>query len=344
MKKVAIEEHFTTEEHLDYLRTIIDKSYPDTKVLEEEEYLEMEIRWIPSSRSSSSLSGGNTVLTSLLEVGNGRLRAMDEAGIDIQVLSLVSPGVQVLDTSTAVAAMKRYNDRLSEIIREHPDRFAGLASLAPQNPGEAADELERAVSELGLKGASINSHVKGEYLDDKKYWPIFERAAKLGAPIYVHPRIPSPDMIKPYLAYPSLPLAMWGFGAEVGLHAVRLICSGVFDSYPELKIILGHLGEGLPFWLWRIENRWLLDPLSKERLKKPGEYIRDNFVFSTSGMFWHKVLSYCCDVLGSDRILFAADYPFESGKAAVEFIDTAPLNETDREKICHSNAEDLLKL
>jgi 2,3-dihydroxybenzoate decarboxylase len=170
MKKIALEEHFTTEKQLDYLRSILEKEYPVPEAIQDERALDMEVRWVPTSDYSSSLRSANTVLNRLLEVGEGRLREMDENGIDMQVLSLVSPGVQMLDASTATTAMKKCNDRLSEIIRKHPKRFAGLATLSPQNPGEAADELERAVKELGLRGASINSHVKGEYLDDRKCW------------------------------------------------------------------------------------------------------------------------------------------------------------------------------
>lgn len=344
MKKIALEEHFTTEEQLDYLRSILEKEYPVPEVIQDEKALDIEVRWVPTSDYSSSLRSGSNILKRLLEVGEGRLREMDEDGIDMQVLSLVSPGVQMLDASTATTAMKKHNDRLSEIVRQHPKRFAGLASLAPQNPNEAADELERAVKKLGLKGASINSHVKGEYLDDRRYWVIFERAEKLDVPIYIHPRAPSPDMVKPYLAYPMLATAMWGFGAEVSLHAIRLICSGIFDQYPRLKIILGHLGEGLPFWLWRLDNRWLLGPIGKKLSQKPSEYFRDNFVITTSGTFWHPALIHCCLALGAERILFAVDYPFESNKDAVQFMETAPICESDKEKICHLNAERLLRL
>ncbi|UCB43726.1 MAG: amidohydrolase [Dehalococcoidales bacterium] len=344
MKKITLEEHFATEEQVNYLRSILEKEYPVPEVIDEETALGMEVRWVPSSGYSSSLRGGNTILDRLLEVGERRLRELDEDGIDMQVLSLVSPGVQMLDAPTATAAMKRYNDRLAGIVREHPERFAGLATLAPQDPGEAADELERAVLELGLKGASINSHIKGEYLDDKKYWVIFERAERLDVPIYIHPRSPSPDMVKPFLTYPALAVAMWGFGAETSLHAMRLICSGVFDQYPGLKIILGHLGEGLTFWLWRLDNRWQLGPTGSELAKKPSDYFRDNFTITTSGMFSHLALQYCCLAVGVERILFAVDYPFESNQAGVQFIEAAPINDSDKEKICHLNAERLLKL
>ena len=204
MKKITLEEHFTTVEQLDYLRSILEKKYAVPEVIQDEGALSMEVRWVPVSDYSSSLLGSDIMLSRLLEVGEGRLREMDEDGIDMQVLSLVSPGVQMLDASTATTAMKNINDSLAEIVKAHPTRFAGLATLAPQNPNSSADELERAVQELGLKGASINSHTKGEYLDDKKYWAIFEKAEKLDVPIYIHPRAPSSSMLEPFLTYPIL--------------------------------------------------------------------------------------------------------------------------------------------
>ena len=344
MKIIAIEEHFTTEEQIEYLRSILDKDYPVQEVVKDETAIDIEVRWVPASNYSSSLIGSNAILEKLLDVGEGRLKEMDDNDIAMEVLSLVSPGVQVLDTPAAIKSMKKQNDKLSEIVRKYPQRFAGLATLAPQSPGEAADELERAVKELGLKGASINSHVKGNYLDDEKFWVIFERAEKLNVPVNIHPRAPSPDMIKPYLTYPILAAAMWGFGAEVSLHALRLICSGVFDRHPGLKIILGHLGESLPYWIWRLDRRWQQGQIGNKISRKPSEYLRDNFVISTSGMFWHMALTYCCSVLGAENILFAVDHPFESNAEGVQFIKTAPISDSDKEKICHLNAEKLLKL
>jgi len=339
MKKIAIEEHFTTDEHLDYLRLLLEKRYPIPEVIDEEKYIDRELPFLSPSIP------GNTVLTGkLLDTGNGRLQDMEEAGIDIQVLSLVSPGVQVFDASTGSALARKFNNKLAEIIKGHPDRFAGLATLAPQSPDEAADELERAVRVLGLKGAVINSHVKGEYLDNKKYWVIFERAERLGVPIYIHPRSPTPDMIKPFLSYPLLESSMGGFSADISLHVLRLIYSGVFDEYPKLNIILGHLGEALPFWLWRFDDMWRRLPLSKQRKKKPSQYLKDNFFITTSGMFWQPVLLFCYLALGVDNILFAVDYPMESMKKASQFIDIAPICESDREKIVHVNAERLLSL
>ena len=313
MKKIAIEEHFVTKEHLDALRSI----------------------------GGISSSGR---FDALLDVEEGRLQVMDEAGVNMQVLSLFQPGVQALDVPTGVAMARKINDTLSEIVKKHPERFAGLAAIAPQAPDEAAKELERAVLKLGLRGTSINSHVKGEYLDDKKFWPIFAAAERLGVPIFIHPQRPSPDMLKPFLTYTELAGPMYGFAVEVSLHALRLICSGVFDEYPKLKIVLGRLGEALPYWLWRLDNTWQRGPRSSKLKKTPSQYIKDNFFITTSGMFWLPPLMCAYLALGADRILFAVDYPFESSKGAVQFIDSLPICDSDKEKICHLNAEKLLGL
>jgi len=342
MKRIAIEEHFSTKEHIDQFRLILKKDYPIREVVEAEKQFHAEVRWL--STSTYSMDDADTLSNRILDVGEQRIKEMEEDGIDMQVLSLISPGVQVFEVATGTTMARKTNDELSKIVQKYPRKFAGLAALAPQDPVGAADELERAVKELGLKGASINSHTKGEYLDDKKYWVIFERAEQLGVPIYIHPRVPSPDMAKPYLTYPVLASAMCGFGAEVSLHALRLIVSGLFDEHPEVKIILGHLGEALPFWLWRLDNRWLKMKQGLNIKKKPSQYIRDNFFITTSGNF--SIPAFFCAYLelGADRILFAVDYPLESNKEAVQFIEALPICENDKEKVCHLNAERLFKL
>jgi 2,3-dihydroxybenzoate decarboxylase len=219
-----------------------------------------------------------------------------------------------------------------------------LATLATQVPLQAAEELHRAVVKLGLKGGIFFSHIKGEYLDDEKYWPIFEAASDLDVPLYLHPRGPSPGMAEPYLKYPVLAGATLGYAAEAGLHAMRLICSGVFDRYPNLKIILGHMGEALPYWLWRIDKHWDKVPIGKELRKRPGQYIKDSFFITTSGMFYTPAFMCAYLALGADKILFAVDYPFESIDAASSFAESLPISDADREKICCGNAEKLFKL
>jgi 5-carboxyvanillate decarboxylase len=342
MKRIAVEEHFSIEEHADQFHLILTKQYPVREVVEAEQQLHVEVRWLPASKHSTS--NAKTLSGKILEVGEQRIKEMEEDGIDMQILSLIAPGVQVFDAATGTSLSKKVNDQLYRIVQKYPGKFAGLAALAPQDPLAAANELERAVKGLGMKGASINSHTGGEYLDDKKYWIIFERAEQLGVPIYLHPRMPSPNMAKPYLTYPALATAMNGFGAEVSLHALRLILSGLFDRHPGVKVILGHLGEALPFWLWRLDNRWARMPQGMAIKKKPSQYIKDNFYITTAGNF--SVPAFLCAYLelGADQILFAVDYPLESNQEAVQFMNVLPINEGDKEKICHLNAERLFNL
>lgn len=322
MKKIAIEEHFMTQELLAPLIAGSKLPYPDDIKKSDLKYIEK------------------------------RLEDMDEGGIDMQVLSCAFIASKSGTASDATAMTKRINDTLYNVVKKYPKRFAGFATIAPQEPVTAANELERAVKNLGFKGTMIISTAAGEYLDNQKYWVIFERAEKLGVPIYLHPHEPSADMIKPFLTYPLLAGSMWGFAAEAGLHAMRLICSGVFDKYPGLKIILGHLGEAIPLWLWRIDNRWQkekavqpeTDVYVKKLRKNPSQYFRENFYVTTSGMFWPPALQFVCSVLGADRILFAVDYPMEYIKEAVQFIESTPVSGGDKEKICHLNAEKLLGL
>lgn len=282
----------------------------------------------------------------LLDLGENRIREMDKDGIDMQVISITSPGVQVLEPEIGTELARQANDHLSDAIRKYPDRFAGLAAVAPQSPQEAARELERAVNTLELKGALINSHTYGEYLDDRKFWPILEAAASLSVPIYLHPRTPSPQMVEPYLDY-GLYFAGWGFAVETSLHAMRLIMSGVFEEFPDLKIILGHMGEGIPFYLQRIDNRYLLQVKigAVNKLKKlPSEYFLENFVITTSGVVSPPALRHALEVLGPDRIQFAADYPYESVSEGVQFMDSIPISDSDKHKIYHGNAEKLFNL
>lgn len=346
MKKIAIEEHFHTEEYIKYLYS--RKEWPRREIVEEGGKRIAREWWSPTHYRLMDPDQPSP----LTDLGERRLKRMDEAGIDMQVLSISFPGVELFNAADGTAMARSINDELSDAVRRYPERFAGFAAIAPQNPEAAAEELERAVVKLGLKGAVVNGHICGEYLDDKKYWVIFERAEKLDVPIYIHPKMPSPDMIKPYLAYPGLPSAMLGFAAEASLHAMRLILSGVFDKYPHLKIILGHLGEAIPFWLWRIDSRWMeekkADPSSaafyKNYQKTPAQCFRDNFYVTLSGMYWQPVLQFVCSVLGSDKVMFATDYPYESSGLAVAFMESVQLSHADKEKICHLNAEKLLGL
>ncbi|WP_375476554.1 amidohydrolase family protein [uncultured Nostoc sp.] len=338
-KKIAIEEAFATPELFEEWRKLL--------VTDAEKEPGFQKLYKPFLNSPAT----KEIRDRLINVGASRIRDMDLYGIDMQILSITSPGIQVFSADKAVYLAKKSNDQLAEFISAYPERYAGLAAVAPQAPNEAARELERAVKYLGMKGAIINSHTQGEYLDKSKYWVLFEAAQALDIPIYLHPRTPSPEMIKPFLSY-GLEGAGWGFAIETSTHAMRLILSGLFDRFPKLKFVLGHLGEGIPFWLSRIDSRfanqtWIkMDDSSrvKQLQKKPSEYFMDNFVVATSGVNWTPALMFALSVLGSDRILFAIDYPYESIALAVEGIDNTPMSDADRKKIYHLNAENLFKL
>ena len=290
--------------------------------------------------------GARMVHQRLADIGEGRIRQMDADGIDFAVLSLTSPGVQVFDAVTASRLAKDANDALANAVKVYPDRLAALAAVAPQYPQGAAQELQRAIGTLGMKGFLINSHTHGEYLDDRKYWPIFEAAQHLDVPLYLHPREPAPDMAKPFLDY-GLYFAGFGFAVETSLHALRLIMSGLFDEFPRLKIVLGHMGEGLPFWLQRIDNRYLLQVkigAVKPMKRLPSEYFLENFTITTSGVMSAPALKLSIEVLGVERIMFAADYPYESVTEGVAFMDTVAISEAHRQAIYSDNAKRIFRL
>ncbi len=283
------------------------------------------------------------------DVGERRIRDMDATGIAKQILSLTSPGVQVFDAPTAVSLATSFNDQLAEAIGKHPDRFAGLAAIAPQDPSAAAKELQRAVKSLHLKGAIVNSHTRGEYLDDPKFWDIFEAAESLGVPIYLHPNTPSPRMVGPFLDR-GLDGAVFGFAVETSLHILRIVFSGVFDRFPKLRMVAGHLGEGLPYWFFRIDfmhqrltsnNRYANVPKLQ---KKPSDYLKENFYVTTSGMAWQPPILYAQSVLGVDRVLYAMDYPYQFVPEEVKVTDDLPVSDADKKKFYQTNAEKVFAL
>jgi 5-carboxyvanillate decarboxylase len=288
---------------------------------------------------------GKPLIDALLDIGARRVAHMDKAGIDMQVLALTAPGVQVLDAALATRLAAQSNDILVEAIKAYPTRFAGLVAVAPQDPVAAAREIERGRG-LGLGGVIINSHTAGEYLDQPRYRPLLEAAEAFDMPIYLHPREPAPPMVSPYLDY-GLYFSTWGFSAESGLHAMRLMMSGTFDRHPRLKIILGHMGEALPFWLQRIDNRHAAQVkigVDKKLEKKPSEYFRENFYITTSGVMSMPALRLSLDVLGVERIMFAVDYPYEADAEAVRFMDEAAITEDERKTIYETNAIRVFKL
>jgi 2,3-dihydroxybenzoate decarboxylase len=291
----------------------------------------------------------NAIVERLQDLGERRIDDMDATGIAKQVISITAPGLQVFDAHTAVGLAPEYNDELAAAVSAHPDRFAGLAAIAPQAPRAAARELERAVRKLGLKGAIINSHTHGEYLDDEKFWDIFAAAEALDVPVYIHPQAPPPAMIKPFLES-GLDGAIFGFAVETGLHMLRLIVSGVFDRFPRLKIVVGHLGEGIPYWLFRVDffHRGIVQTKRyknfKPLKKKPSDYMKENFYVTTSGMAWEPVILYARSVLGANRVLYAMDYPYQYVPNEVAVTDNLPISAADKKLLYQTNAERVFRL
>jgi 5-carboxyvanillate decarboxylase len=286
---------------------------------------------------------GNVLSRRLLDVDGERLEQMDRDGVAMHILSLTSPGVQIFDTETAVSMATLANDRLAEVISRYPTRYAGLASFAPQDPKRAAKEMERAVRELKLNGFIVNSHTNNEYLDLEKFWPILEAAEALDSAIYIHPRSPADTMAAPFSDY-NMHAAIWGFQAETGTHAMRLILSGVFDRFPKLKIVLGHMGESIPYNLWRADHWYHYRRGVQRSSLAPTEVFKRNFLITTSGVEHQPVLDYCLEVVGVDSILWAIDYPYQDSAPAVKFMDEARLSDADKAKIYHLNAERVFRL
>ena len=337
MKIIDLEAHFYTQEYIEYLcnRTEFpreERGDDGIKLWYTENF------WAPRTYELEDR---------LLDLGEARLKEMDAVGIHMQVISLTNPNVQLFEESEGVTWAKRVNDELSTVIGKYPDRYIGLATVAPQNPQEAAGEIERSVKELGLKGVIVQSHARNEYLDNKKYWPLFEKAEELDVPIYLHPIAPSTSILAPYAEY-GFPLAgpILGFAADVSLHVMRLIYSGLFDHYPGLKIILGHLGEGLPYWFPRLDFYWHKKWVGKGPgiKRKPSDYLKTNFMITTSGIFFQPAFLCAYLAMGADKIAFAVDYPYENNEEALAFMKEAPICDEDKEKIYHLNAERLFKL
>jgi len=290
----------------------------------------------------------------LLDLGEARLRQMDEAGVDMQILSLIPPGVQFFEPDRAVALATMLNDRLAEIVRRHPTRFAGLAVVPPQAAAQGAKELERAIRKLGLHGLVINSHTGGEYLDDPKFWPIFEAAEALDCAIYMHPRNPPKETRRLFESIEGQKILVSGifaFQIETCLHALRLMVCGVFDRFPKLKIVLGHMGEGIPYWLYRLDymyERGYRKQGTGLAKRLPSEYFRDNFFVTISGMNSHELspptLEYCHNMVGSDRLLFATDHPFQSMKDTADVLHKVSFSADALRKITHANAESLFHI
>jgi predicted TIM-barrel fold metal-dependent hydrolase len=313
--------------------------------------LEEHYAWEPASEGNVVAtwlrSHNDIAYQRLYDRGPLRLEQMDAAGIDFQILSLFDPGVQdETDTARAIDLARRANDDLAESVRANPDRFGGFATLATQDPDAAATELERAVTDLGLVGGLINGHCQGRYLDDPAYEALFARAEAMEAPIYLHPTTPHPAVMDAWFAPytdDGLHLASWGFGAETGTHVLRLIYSGLFDRHPRLQMIIGHLGEMLPFAAYRVDRYYGLGGSGSEnRLQRlPSEYLRNNFHVTTSGNFCPSAFACTLEVLGADRVMFSVDYPMDDNQAGADFLASYPMDDDTRRKVSYENAVQL---
>jgi 2,3-dihydroxybenzoate decarboxylase len=286
---------------------------------------------------------GHDIVEQNLDLDERRLAHMDAHGVDMEVLSFGSPGPQAFAAEVAIPMARDANERLFESTRKHPRRFAGFAALPTADPRAAADELERCVKRLGFKGAMIHGHQQGEFLDAKKYWVMWERAEALGVPIYLHPALPHPEVVKAYFdGYEELARAPWGFAVDTSCHFLRLVFSGLFDAFPKLKIILGHLGEGLPFAMHRLNDHSWAAAQRRGLKRAPIDYLRENMLVTTSGNWFEPAFVCTLLALGADNILFAIDWPYEANKAGMDFLRKLSISDADKAKIAHLNAERLL--
>ncbi len=331
MRTITLEEHFVTPAYLEG---------PGRQLKEQAQ------AGVPYSRVEGGFA---RLLEQLSDLGEARIAEMDAAGIDVQVLSLNSPGVEQLEAAEAVPMARDTNERLAEAVRRHPDRLAGFATLPTPAPDEAALVLERAVQQYGFKGAMINGHSRGRYLDEAFFWPILESAQALGVPLYIHPTRPPEPVVRASFAgnFPAevtaqLAGAGWGWHIETANHVIRLILSGAFDRYPGLRVVIGHLGEALPFMFQRLDR---MLPPEVTKLQRPfAAYLRENIHYTISGFNFIAPFLVLLLEAGVDRILFSADYPYASMAEARSFLESLPISPADRERIAHGNAERLLRL
>jgi len=324
MKKISIEEHWGT---------------PEIAKIKDEWVERTGLPW------SVNLSEVPFVSQRIGDFEKYRLPIMDEAGITMQVLSTGSPGIQgIEEAGRAISLAKRINDLQAEIIQRYPGRFAGFACLPTQDPREAARELERTVTQLGFKGAMVQGHTNFEYLDEEKFWVLWECAEALGVPIYLHINDPCREVRKMYEGHPELMGPIWSWGVEAATHALRIIGAGVFDEFPKAILILGHLGESLPYLLGRLDEGYVM-AFKRKRLKRLfSEYIRGNILITTSGKYRPEALLCAVSAMGVDRVLFAVDYPYVDPRESVGLVEKTPLSDEEKEKIYHLNAERWLKI
>ncbi len=287
------------------------------------------------------------LLEQLCNLGDERVAEMDAAHIDMQIVSLTSPGAEQLEAAEAAAFARETNDYLADALRNHPTRFGGFATLPAADPNAAASELERTIDDYSFKGAVINGHIRGRYLDDEFFWPIFERAEALNVPVYLHPTQPPKPVIEAsYSGFAPIVTDMfagpgWGWHIETAIHVIRIILGGTFDRYPRLQLVVGHMGETLPFMLQRLD----VMPMAMTRLSRPiSSYLRENIYYTFSGFNFTATFLDLLLQVGVDRIMFSADYPYASMAQARAFLDQLPVSNADRERIAHGTAERLLSL
>lgn len=337
--RIATEEAFATRDFLDRLKALALSGDLDDPAFNE------MYKFYLSRGSERSI----IIEDGLVDIGSKRLADMDRAGIDIAVLSLTAPGVHVFEKDLAASLARDYNDELAEACNRHPDRFVGLAAIAPQDPTAAAREIERSTQKHGFRGVILNSHVNGDYLDDEKYWPIFESVESCSVPIYLHPSYMSSALYKPFFEK-GLDGAIYGFGVETGLHALRLIVSGLFDRFPKMQMVLGHMGEALPFWMYRIDYMYQATLKSGryknfvKLQKKPSEYLKSNFYITNSGVAFPEAIKFSQDVLGVERVLYAMDYPYQFEISEVNILDNMSMTPETKKMFFETNARKLFKI
>ena len=337
--RIATEEAFATREQVDWYLRMVKDGTADRGLTS---------LWGFYARSPSERA--TQVLERLLDLGEQRIRHMDETGIDKAILALTAPGAQaLLDVSEARGLAQRANDYLAEHVAARPQRYIGMTTVAPQDPDWSAREIVRGARQLGFKGVQINSHTHGEYLDAPKFDPIFRALADTGQPLYIHPSSPPDSMIGPMLEA-GLDGAIFGFGVEVGLHLLRLITSGIFDRYPDLQIMVGHMGEALPFWTYRLDYMHQATVRAKryERIKPLKRtilgYLRSNVLITTSGVAWAPAIKFTQEVVGEDRVMYAMDYPYQFHADEVRTHDTLDIPLATKKKLMQTNAERWFRL
>jgi predicted TIM-barrel fold metal-dependent hydrolase len=319
---------------------MVEKARPQVIALEEH-YWDREL--------VATYQGGDIIRAPALEqrlydLGELRLKEMDEAGVDYQIISHGASSAQNLPADISLALTRRVNDRLHEAVKAHPKRFGAFAAVPTHDAKEGADELERCVTKLGFHGGMLHGLANGVFLDDQRFWPIFERAEKLDTPLYFHPAAPQQVVVDRYYkeyvqVAPAILSAGWGFTVEAATMAIRLVLSGVFEKHPNVKCILGHLGEGIPFLMARMDEA--LSRGSKVRFR---DTFSRHFSVTTSGFFSNPALLCTMQELGIDRIMFSIDYPFVNNKVGTDWVKTVPLCEEDKIKLLNGNARRILKI